>query len=298
MTLDDVARVARKYIHPEQLATVVVGNPAEFDKPLSTVGQVTKLDISIPPPGSLKNGLKKEGAPGAAKPSAAQSNTPEARALLAKAIDAMGGAAKLQAVKALMQIGAATQKTEQGDVELQLQSIIVFPDQTHTSMQAPMGSLVRVITPKLAYMSMGDMGTRDLPASVRDDAIKDLRHSPFYVAQHLEDGALKVALAGTQKVGEVETQVLALDAGGVEFRWCIDPKSGRILRLEYQGSGQGGPAQIAVEYSEFKPAEGLTLPFASNQFQNGQLAANVNWNQILLNPKVDPKLFEKPETPK
>ena len=56
--------------------------------------------------------------------------------------------------------------------------------------------------------------------------------------------------------------------------------------------------QIAVEYSEFKPAEGLTLPFASNQFQNGQLAANVNWNQILLNPKVDPKLFEKPETPK
>ena len=53
VTIADVNRVAHKYIHKDKLAVLVVGNPHEFDKPLSTFGQVTKLDISIPtePPG-------------------------------------------------------------------------------------------------------------------------------------------------------------------------------------------------------------------------------------------------------
>jgi zinc protease len=44
----DVNRVARKYIDKRKLAVLVVGNPKEFDKPLTTFGQVTKLDIAIP----------------------------------------------------------------------------------------------------------------------------------------------------------------------------------------------------------------------------------------------------------
>jgi zinc protease len=49
-TVDDVSRVAHKYINKSQLAVLVAGNPADFDKPLTTFGPVTKLDISIPPP--------------------------------------------------------------------------------------------------------------------------------------------------------------------------------------------------------------------------------------------------------
>jgi zinc protease len=49
VTPADVARVAAKYLHKEKLATLVVGNPAEFDKALSTLGPVTTIDITIPP---------------------------------------------------------------------------------------------------------------------------------------------------------------------------------------------------------------------------------------------------------
>jgi len=50
----EVNRVARKYIDKSKLAVLVVGNPKEFDKPLTTFGQVTRLDITIPaaPPGA------------------------------------------------------------------------------------------------------------------------------------------------------------------------------------------------------------------------------------------------------
>jgi zinc protease len=50
ITVDDVSRVAHKYIDKSKLAVLVVGHPADFDKPLTTFGAVTKLDISIPPP--------------------------------------------------------------------------------------------------------------------------------------------------------------------------------------------------------------------------------------------------------
>ena len=50
VTKEDVARVAAKYIHREQMAVVVVGNVSEFDKPLPSLGTVNKLDITIPAP--------------------------------------------------------------------------------------------------------------------------------------------------------------------------------------------------------------------------------------------------------
>jgi len=50
VTPADVARVAAKYIHRDQMAVLVVGNSGEFDKPLSSLGPVTKIDITIPAP--------------------------------------------------------------------------------------------------------------------------------------------------------------------------------------------------------------------------------------------------------
>ncbi len=50
VTADEVAPVAKKYLHKDQMAVLVVGNDAEFDKPLSASGSVPNVDIAIPPP--------------------------------------------------------------------------------------------------------------------------------------------------------------------------------------------------------------------------------------------------------
>lgn len=48
VTPADVDRVARKYLHPERLAILVVGNAKDFDRNLASFGKVTTVDISIP----------------------------------------------------------------------------------------------------------------------------------------------------------------------------------------------------------------------------------------------------------
>jgi zinc protease len=50
VTSADVTRVANKYIDVSKLAIVVVGNQSEFGTPLSKLGPVNSIDITIPPP--------------------------------------------------------------------------------------------------------------------------------------------------------------------------------------------------------------------------------------------------------
>ncbi len=46
----DVARVAEDYLHPEKAKLLVVGRAEDFDRPMSSFGEVTEIDISIPSP--------------------------------------------------------------------------------------------------------------------------------------------------------------------------------------------------------------------------------------------------------
>ena len=48
VTAADVDRVAKKYIHPDHMAILVVGSSKDFDRELATFGKVTSIDISIP----------------------------------------------------------------------------------------------------------------------------------------------------------------------------------------------------------------------------------------------------------
>ncbi len=45
LTIDDIIRVAKKYLRPEDFTVLVVGDKEQFDKPLSTFGEVNEIEI-------------------------------------------------------------------------------------------------------------------------------------------------------------------------------------------------------------------------------------------------------------
>lgn len=282
VTLQDVARVAKQYIHPDRLATLVVGNSTEFGKPLTTLGQVKTLDISIAPPGSLNKNAGTLASP---------ANTAEARALLAKAIDALGGAAKLQQVKSIHRVAAETRVTPMGEMPVTIDATLVLPDQARQVMQTPQGDVTIVTTPAAAFMST-PMGSQDMPASFKQQLAQELKKNMIYVAQHAND--VSVALGQPQKIGDVNAQALDIASGGAKVTWFVDPDTGRILRTQSQQDTQQGPAEVVTDLSDWKPVDGVMFPFSSKSTQNGQPASSSTVKEIQVNPTVDPKLFEKP----
>ena len=65
VTKEDVLRVARSRLNPEPLTILAIGRQELFDKPLSTFGKVTTIDITIP---EAVPGLKaSSGGPGGAR---------------------------------------------------------------------------------------------------------------------------------------------------------------------------------------------------------------------------------------
>jgi zinc protease len=279
VTIEDVSRVAGKYVHKDQLATLVVGKAADFDKPLSTYGPVTTLDITIPPP------------PGAAK--AATASNSGGQALIAKVIEGLGGAERLKSVKALREKSTLLAKTPQGDMTIQMEELAAFPDQLWQKMRMPMGEMTMVISPSAAFMK-SPMGSQDLPGAQKEDALKELKRHPIFVAQHADDPKFIFAAGGTEKIGDVDAQILDINADGAQVRWYVDPQNGHILRSSAQSMGMGGPAEQVVDYSEWKDVEGMNLPFKLKIKQGGNDAGTEDVQELQVNPAVDPKLFEKP----
>ena len=284
VTAADVNRVAQKYMHKDQLAVLVVGNTKEFDKPLSSLGAVKEIDITIPAPA----GGKEETAPAA--------SNPEGKALAGKVAAAMGGLPKLQSIKALhVSIAESDSSGPSSDVDV----VLAYPDSMHVQMQIPQGTLTIVASPDAAFMSMPGMGMRTMPAAQKTEMLSQLHHDLVYVAQHAEDPAFTFTAAGTEKVGDVEAAILDIGGAIPWLRWYIDPKTGHILREKYKGMGQGGPFDGESDLSDWRTADGLTLPYTHLNKQNGQQTSTAAFKKIEINPAIDSKIFEKPaEEPK
>ncbi|MGH9499320.1 MAG: insulinase family protein [Terriglobales bacterium] len=279
----DVARVAAKYVHKDRLAVLVVGNPPEFDKPLTSLGEVKTIDISIPPPPG-----EKEEAP-ATKPTA---SNPEGKALAAKVVDAMGGLARLQAVKSLQ--ADLDEKDASGGPGNTVEVTIAFPDKMHVNVQTPHGPLSIVVTREIGFMSAAGMGVRDLPPPQKSETMQQIHRDMIYIGQHLDDPAFIFAAEGSEKIGDIETRIVDVSSGDMAIRWFVDPTNGRIIQEAYESVGRSGQMHGETVLSDWKTTDGITLPALHKNKENGQDSSIVEYTRVQYNPTIDPKLFEKP----
>ena len=278
VTAAQVNAVAAKYLHKDQLAVLVVGNTKEFDKPLSSLGPVKEINITIPPPPEDKE---------ESKPAASNA---EGKVLAAKVAAAMGGLPKLQSIKT-MHVNIS--ESDAGGPPSPVDVYVAFPDSMHVEMQIPQGKLTIVASPQAAFMSLPGMGTRSMPPAQKSEMLSQLHHDLVYVAQHADDSAFSFAANGTEKVGDVDAAILDIGGAIPWVRWYIDPKSGYILRERYKGMGQQGPFEGETDLADWRTADGLTMPYKHENKQNGQPTSTAEFKKIEVNPQLDPKLFEK-----
>ena len=277
----DVQRVAAKYLHKDQLAVLVVGNTSEFDKPLSSLGQVTNVDIAIPPPA---------GAQQSEKPTA---SNPEGKALASAVVAAMGGEEKLKAVHSMQIEFTQTQKRPSGNVSMPVHVLIVFPDSMRAQLGEAQGGMTVVVSPTAGFLAVGER-SQDLPPSQKAETTAQIKRDPVYIGQHLNDPSFVFAASGTEQIGDVETRVVDVSGDGIAMRWFVDPKTSRILRETYQAIGPNGPFQGQTDLSDWRSVDGVMLPFLHTNQQDGQDSGSSQFTSVKFNPAIDAKLFERP----
>ncbi|HUQ49215.1 MAG TPA: pitrilysin family protein, partial [Terriglobales bacterium] len=278
ITPADVSRVVKKFVDRKRFAVLVVGKAADFDKPLSTFGAVNTIDVTIPtePPSGGKAASK-----------SIESN-PAGKELVAKIANALGGQEKIAAIKSVSQSATQTLKTPRGDIAIEAVATTVYPESSHVVMQTPMGEMVSVITPAVAFRAMGGQ-SQALPDSMKEEQLKDLRRDLISILQHANDPTYKFS-AGER---EGTTWLLDIDANGALTKWYVDD-SGKIVKASFKTTSQAGPVQRVVEYSDYRSVEGINFPFTRLTKDNGSVVAEGKVKEIKLNPAVDPKIFQKP----
>jgi zinc protease len=284
VTAEDVARVAKKYVHPDQQALLVVGKAKDFDKPLASVGQVTNVDITIPEPGA------KPAAPGAPAAAAvpATSNA-EGLAAINKLMTFVGGKTKVDAVSSVHATGAMSLKTPQGMMDAEIDSLIQYPDMQRRVMKLPMGEITMVLSPDAAFMSTPG-GTQDMPGSQRESLVRELRQDMITILKNVGNPQYTFTGMGTEKVGSVDATVVQVGTNGSTVKLYIDPATGQMLRK----SSPGRTGDQVIDFTDWKMFGGVNIPTAGTMTVNGEPSGSTTMKTIEVNGPVDATLFQKP----
>ncbi len=283
VTTAQVREVAAKYVHPDQMAILVVGPKEGQDKPLSTYGTVTAVDITIPEPPTARaevtDETKKAGA-----------------ALLARAVDAFGGAAKVDAVESSLQKASAALKTPQGEIEVKMSALMAFPDRLRQEVVLPFGTMTTVITPDDAFL-LTPGGTQPVPDSRRADALRDMRRNPMVILKARKQPALVAAVVGQEEVGGKTLQTVQVEWMGDVTLLGVDPETGRILKVAYEGPHpmSGARGEIVQMLSDYRDAGGVTVPFRVEASFNGEPFMTATTESVEINKPVAADAFARPE---
>ncbi|HOK46097.1 MAG TPA: pitrilysin family protein, partial [Bryobacteraceae bacterium] len=282
VTKADVLRVAKQYLKTDNLAILVLGREKDFDQPLTALGEVTPIDISIPAP--------------AQTPLAAA--TPEAekkgRALLAAARDAMGGAA-VMSVKDYTETGSMNISLGENEIAMQRETTQSLTGKVLNKMQTPMGEMVQGYDGQVAWMQT-PQGTRELPASQKEEFDNSLFRETLWLLQNFDSGSLTVqALGQSEADGKPAEGVAVTDPERKrQVKLYLDAATKLPVKKVYTAAFMGPPGEIEEIYSDYREVSGVKLPFKTQVFQNGQKRAEQTTTELKINPGVPNSAYQKP----
>ncbi len=284
VTPADTARVAKQYIKPDQFAILVVGPTEGRDKPLSTFGAVKTLDITIPEPPSA--------APAAPSAAAAPGADDAGRALVGKAVEAMGGASVIDGVKTYREETTVVATTPQGEIELQSTMLVAPPDRLRQDLVTPMGTMSMAIAGTSGTMQGGPQGSTPIPDAQRTQMLKQVQRSPIFLLQRRAQPGFKATVAGEGKVGETVVTLVRVEVDGDAMTLGIDPTTGQLRSLLARGTGPtGAPADVLTEYEDYRAEGGITVAHARRSIVGGTTAQKITVRSLQVNPALPADAF-------
>ena len=284
VTAEDVQAVAQKYLHPDALTIVTVGNQDNFDRPLSEFGEVTEIKVKQPEP-----------PPAEPIPEASDADVAKAKEIVAASVEAHGGIEKLKAVKNAVADMLTTTHTPMGQMDLKVVLYQVYPGKMRQNIVTPQGEISIVFDGKAGY-AVSAMGVQPLPPEMTTSLNDAIFRDTVPLLVHLTENDVPVQYVGTEEVdGKQAAVLLVKQPSGEMVRVFISEETHYVVKFAFRETEQGATMDKETFFSDFREVEGITFAFHVVQNVNGELYTDNRIKGVKLNTELDDSLFEVPE---
>jgi zinc protease len=281
VSVDDVQRVARNYLHPDKLTIVLVGDASAFVKQLPGAGfdkfeviPASDLDLSA---ADLRH-----------KP--AQARADAAKALLNKAIAAKGGLAKLQGIKTVRSEGTMTAQSVGGPIPFPVVTSIEYPDRYRVDADMPGGKVAQVYADG-RYWIQDARGVSEIPPDARGPIQSSVQRDMVRVLLKAASGALVIREVDVDEgpaLGAIEVS----GDGMSPLTLLINRDNGLIEKARYVASPGEGRSEEA--YSDYRNVNGIQVPFHTVVRRAGLSPLERDVKTVRFNVPLPAGLFTKP----
>lgn len=252
VTVADVQRVAKKYLRPDALQILVVGNPAEVGDQLAEFGAVNMIDITIPRPVQARatvSGDADQGRMWATK--------------MASAILPNGEAVAGVSFEATL---------NQGGMSLQVATQLRFPNAITQNITTPGGMLTISVADGAGSQSMGP-NSQALPQAFVEAIEKQVSGHYVNVAQTLAKAT--VTYLGTEDLEGVSTVKLLVEE--TNTTWYLDSATALPLRsMSKEFNAMVGMEVESVNvYANWTLSQGVMVAYSESSMMNGQQTSSL-----------------------
>jgi zinc protease len=328
VTVDDIQRVARTYLHPDRLSIVLVGDASKFEKQLPGAGfdqfekiSVSELDLGSPTlrrPRRGSGGIRPAGfqsAPGASLARGGDAVTSRAslppggrvaatvvesqverddvKQLIDRAVQAKGGVEKLKAIRTVQAVTDTVVEMQGRKVTIPTTIRVRYPGAFRIDSQMPAGMLTQVFDSGTFWVQDA-RGASSAPGGAAESMRGNVQRDSIALLLALADGRLKARRAGDVTIEGRALPAIDVDIKpGGPLKIVLDPSTWLVRRQTYPAGGTDG-ADVEETFSDYREVDGLKVAFAVTvrQPQVGEVRRVMR--QFAINVPLDPTLFTKP----
>jgi zinc protease len=306
ITVDDIQRVAKTYLHPDRLSIVLVGDANVFAKQLAGVGfdqyeRIAVSDLDLTSADLRRHG---RGTPGGIQPIAYRQTTTspskgryrvgetaeDAKALIEKAIAAKGSLATLRGIRTIRAVSTVTVADQAGRVDIPTTTSIRYPGGFRVDADLPAGKVVQAFNAG-QYWVQDERGVREAPPQVAMQIRSIVQRDIIPLLLSLSDGRVGATRLPDEVDGARKLPVLFVEGGGMRpVSLVFDPDTLVLLKQRYDLEN----ATVEERYSDYRLVDGLQVPFKAEVQRNGVPLVERVVRTIEFNVPLDAALFTKP----
>lgn len=216
--------------------------------------------------------------------------------IVQKHIEAIGGTDKLNAIQTLVVKGKASIL---GETEAPLTIQVKRPNLMRLEMVFQGQKIVQAFDGATAWVINPAMGSDPKQSSEEDT--RAAQESSDFIGGNLVDYKSKgnmVELVDTEQIDGVPVYKLKITkkSGSVEYDY-LDAKSFLPIKTEGRRTQLGQEILYESKIANYKPVEGVLMPFNLTQMVNGRLAMEISIEKMDANVPLDQAVFKMPEKP-